>query len=164
MSHSGSRNFDTLWHLSAFMAFFVVLLSVINFFPRFCNGRNINQAISPISKYRRITYRQKEPSGCQKILWFTGFAPSAVSNASDLLKVALLSAKKRAPSLVPVLIYSGPNEHPLPQWFENRGGFVVHHNSSLIPFFEELPENRSSHFILRQGVYLRYEIPAVVNK
>ena len=102
MNHSGRPSSVTLWHLPAAVALTIVILSVVNFFPRF----------------GRITYRQNDiPSGCQKILWFTGFVASSAStpyDASDLLKVALLSAKKRAPSLVPVLIYSGPREHPLP--------------------------------------------------
>ena len=138
----------------------------MNSFPRFRNYRTTKEAVS---KYLRITHSQSDiPSGCQKILWFTGFVASSAStpyDASDLLKVALLSAKKRAPSLVPVLIYSGPREHPVPQWFEDRGGFVVHHNSSLIQFFEEIPKNKSSVLIEHQGVYLaRFEIPAVMNK
>ena len=149
MNHSGRPSSVTLWHLPAVVALTIVILSVVNFFPRF----------------GRITYRQNDiPSGCQKILWFTGVAAREKHDASDLLKVALLSAKKRAPSLVPVLIYSGPREHPVPQWFEDRGGFVVHHNLSLIQFFEEIPKNKSSDLIKVQGAYLRLEIPVVMNR
>jgi hypothetical protein len=146
MNHSGRPSSVTLWHLPAVVALTIVILS---FFPSI-----------------RQNYLQTERHSlrCQKILWFTGVAAREKHDASDLLKVALLSAKKRAPSLVPVLIYDGPNEHPLPQWFSNRGGFVVHHNSSLIPFFEELPKNISSNLIKHQGAYLRLEIPVVMNR
>ena len=142
-------------------------LSDINCFPRFGNyltTATTNHAIFRVSKHGKLPQTERHSLRCQKILWFTGVAAREKHDASDLLKVALLSAKKRAPSLVPVLIYDGPNEHPLPQWFSNRGGFVVHHNSSLIPFFEELPKNISSNLIKHQGAYLRLEIPVVMNR
>lgn len=47
-------------------------------------------------------------------------------------KVALLSAKKYAPSVVPVMLYPG-NYNKYMQWFEQEGGLAFHHRTSLLP-------------------------------
>ena len=47
-------------------------------------------------------------------------------------KVALLSAKKYAPSVVPIMLYPG-NYNAYMKWFEQEGGLAFHHRTSLLP-------------------------------
>ncbi len=53
-----------------------------------------------------------------------------LANPYRFIQVALLSAKKQAPSLIPYLIFDGaPNE--LTAWFERNGGHVIFHSLSF---------------------------------
>ena len=46
--------------------------------------------------------------------------------------MALLSAKKYAPSVVPIMLYPG-NYNAYMKWFEQEGGLAFHHRTSLLP-------------------------------
>ena len=70
---------------------------------------------------------------------------------NSYLKVAMLSAKENAPSLIPVLIYSGAASVST-AWFEGQGGTVIFHD---VPFYTDLPEIQKP----ASGAYLRLEIP-----
>lgn len=54
-------------------------------------------------------------------------------------KVALLSARKRSPNLVPVLIFGGTQNAASPEaldhikWFKKHGGTLYHHNLTFGP-------------------------------
>ena len=71
------------------------------------------------------------------------------------LRVALLSAKENAPSLVPILIYSGAASVTT-AWFERQGGTVIFHD---VPFYTDLPEIQKP----SSGAYLRLEIPNLMS-
>ena len=43
-----------------------------------------------------------------------------------------MSAKKYAPSVVPVMLYPG-NYNAYMKWFEQEGGLAFHHRTSLLP-------------------------------
>ena len=88
---------------------------------------------------------------CKRVIWFMGLRSSEDSDYNIYLKVALLSAKENAPSLIPVLIYSGA-AGVATAWFERQGGTVLFHD---LPFFDDLPEVQKP----SSGAYLRLEIP-----
>lgn len=53
------------------------------------------------------------PPTCKRVLWFTSLSlphheALNTTDYTDYLQVALLSALRNAPSLVPVLVYDGP--------------------------------------------------------
>ena len=73
------------------------------------------------------------------------------------IRVALLSAREKAPSLVPYLIYSGP-ANTMTAWFEQHGGTVIFHDLS---FFADLREDMKSH---ASGPYLRLDVPSITSK
>lgn len=75
-----------------------------------------------------------EDSRCRKLLWFTGIAGKTAADRMSYLQVSVLSAREHAPSLVPVLIYSGEQD-VLTKWFEQQGGYVVFHTLSFLDAF-----------------------------
>ena len=77
------------------------------------------------------------------------------SDYFEYVKVALLSARHKAPSLMPYLIYSGA-ANALTAWFELHGGEVLFHDLS---FFTHLREDVKSH---GSGPFLRLDIPSLV--
>jgi len=60
--------------------------------------------------------------------------------------VALLSAKKYAPSVVPIMLYPG-NYNAYMKWFEQEGGLAFHHRTSLLPRWQvrEGPRDQGAH-------------------
>lgn len=59
----------------------------------------------------------------------TIYTPTA-HNTHRYLQVALLSARKAAPSLIPYLVFDGaPNE--VTAWFERQGGRVILHELTI---------------------------------
>lgn len=70
------------------------------------------------------------------------------------LQAALLSAREHAPSLVPLLIYSGAGSggqggDNVTAWFEANGGHVVHHTLSFLPDFQRQPNATWRELLLR---------------
>ena len=59
-------------------------------------------------------------------------------------KVALLSAKKHAPSLLPVLLFPGSRSAFI-RWFEQQGGLAFHHRTSLLPRWQVSAHGVGSH-------------------
>ena len=84
-----------------------------------------------------------------------GLRASEDSDYSEYVKVALLSARHNAPSLVPHLIYSGA-ANSMTAWFELHGGEVLFHDLS---FFTRLRQDLKSH---GSGAFLRLDIPIIV--
>ena len=98
-----------------------------------------------------LVVRAGDGRACKRVIWFMGLRSSEESDYNLYLKVALLSAKENAPSLIPVLIYSGAAGAST-AWFERQGGTVIFHD---LPFFDDLPEEQKPN----SGAYLRLEIP-----
>ena len=84
-----------------------------------------------------------------------GLRASEDSDYFEYVKVALLSARHSAPSLVPYLIYSGA-ANAMTAWFELHGGEVLFHDLS---FFDHLREDLKTD---GSGPFLRLDIPSVV--
>ena len=96
---------------------------------------------------------------CKQIRWFMGLRASDTSDYFEYVKVALLSARQRAPSLIPYLIYSGaPNK--MTAWFELNGGTIVPHDLSFIQDFQ-VPGARED-LKSMSGAYLRLDVPSIV--
>ena len=91
---------------------------------------------------------------CKSVLWFMGIRAS-LDDGYENLKVALLTAKAHAPSLVPCLIWSGAAS-PVTGWFERQGGRVFFHD---LTFHAELPMELDS----EAGAYLRLDVPLILN-
>ena len=60
---------------------------------------------------------------------------STITKASlhTAVQVAILSAQKHAPNLLPVLLYPGTRPNRLTEWFASHGGLVFQHKSVLLP-------------------------------
>jgi hypothetical protein len=71
------------------------------------------------------------------------------------MQVALMSARDRAPSLVPVLMFSGPEDHPMPRLFRALGGHVVPHTLSFIEAMQREPQDRSNFLLKLQGTWMK---------
>lgn len=81
---------------------------------------------------------QEQKGGCRRVLWFMALYTGASLDADYVahLKVAIMSAKKNAPSLVPhVLVDGGPG--PVTSWLEAAGVAVIHHELSIYGLLEE---------------------------
>ena len=55
------------------------------------------------------------------------------ASAALAVQVAVLSAQKHAPDLLPVLLYPSTRPSRLTEWFEAQGGLVFRHRSVLLP-------------------------------
>ncbi|PSC70643.1 Glycosyl transferase family 8 [Micractinium conductrix] len=105
-------------------------------------------------------------SGCQRMLWFTAIGGGDMSvEYQDYVKVALLSARQHAPSLLPVLIHSG-SPTDLTRWWQSFGGLAVHHRLSFLHAFEAgmPPGRRRNAMIAHEGVWLRLDVPMVMDE
>ena len=83
-----------------------------------------------------------------------GIRAAADSEYFEYARVAVLSARRDAPSLVPYLIFTGaPNEFTA--WFEEYGGgTVLFHDLSIMDQFFSNPE-----LVEQSGTFLRLDIP-----
>ena len=94
-------------------------------------------------------------NGCKKVIWFMTLRGSEDQSYNDYVKAALISAKQRAPSLLPHLLWFGAPS-PMTAWFELHGGPVIFKDLS---FYSSLPEHYRGPWC---GTYLRYELPDVM--
>ena len=102
--------------------------------------------------------------GCKKLMWFTTIGGSGGVTYKKYIRVALTSAKERAPSLVPHLIYSGEKDEHLLEWYKHNGGTVHHHNLS---FYDKLQATvkagkQPASWLTQHGAYLRMDIPLIM--
>ena len=99
--------------------------------------------------------RDPTPDTCQKLLWFTCLGGAAATpdynHYIKFLKVAVLSAKRHAPSLVPVLMYGG-EPGPVTQWSTEQGGTVVYHTLSFLPELQKVANESWSAKLVRMQV------------
>lgn len=72
---------------------------------------------------------------CQRLLWFVAMGGRVAPDRLPYYRAALLSARRHAPSLVPVLIYSGEGGEFI-DWVRANGAHVVNHTLSFLPLFE----------------------------
>lgn len=83
------------------------------------------------------------------------------------LKVAVLSARSKAPDLVPIVIITGGKaaaEIPLKEWLQNHGAYVIRHRLSFHRDMEKLakdPKWAFSQNVL--GSWLRVDLPIVMS-
>ena len=61
--------------------------------------------------------------------------PAPPRRPQDNLRAALLSARAHAPSLVPLLIYTGP-PNAFTRWWEGNGGHIAPHTLSFLDRLE----------------------------
>ena len=106
--------------------------------------------------------------GCKKMMWFTTLGVRGDGTLQDTYAAfvvpALLSALRQAPSLVPHLIYDGPGNPPIVQWWKAMGGVVHYHH---LEFYDMLKgvSNGVHHpvgFIDLASAFLRFDIPLVL--
>ena len=82
-------------------------------------------------------------------------APTALVS-SFAGQVALLSAMRNAPSLVPILLYPG-KETSFVRWFEKSGGVAFPHSSSLRPRWQVIVAHH-----VHEGPYNAHTIQEIV--
>lgn len=116
-------------------------------------------------------------TGCGKVLWlmglqmrtFSGAAAFYVANNTeyvDALKAAILSGRNEAPSLVPVVIFTGSHsaeQMALKRWLHRHGSVGITHNLSFqhdMNMLSRDPEWGFSQYIL--GSWLRVDLPSVL--
>lgn len=85
-------------------------------------------------------------------------------NYAEFVKVAILSAKNRAPSLDPYCLYDGP-EDDFCKWMTNKGVKVIHHRISFYDTFNTSEKSKEQWFMkIATGAYLRVDIPLILQK
>jgi hypothetical protein len=93
---------------------------------------------------------------CQRLLWFTCLGGRAADDPDSrylqFLKAAVLSARRHAPSLVPVLIYGGQQPDLVTRWFAEQGGTVVYHTLSFLPDLQRAGNESWSAKLVRMQV------------
>ena len=116
-------------------------------------------------------------AGCGKVLWLMGFQMKTPSGAAafyvannteyvDALKAAILSGRKVAPALVPVVIFTGPHsadQKALEGWLYRHRSIGITHNLSFQHDMDMLrhdPVWDFSQYIL--GSWLRVDLPNVL--
>ena len=123
-------------------------------------------------------FLRKFDKSCTSLLWLVGFQTKADEGGEvfyladnkdyvDHLKVAILSARKNAPSLVPVIVFTGGmnGNAALVSWIESHGGYVMHHTISFVKDLKVLssdPEYRYSQNLW--GSWLRVDIVAIMSR
>jgi hypothetical protein len=101
--------------------------------------------------------------GCKKVLWFTAIGGSG-DHYKKYIRVAMMSKKQHAPSLVPHLIYSGTKDEHFLNWYTDNGGTVHHHNLS---FYDKLEASvkagkHDAGWLTQHGAYLRMDLPLIL--
>ena len=85
----------------------------------------------------------------------------------EALKVAILSAREHAPSLLPIVVITGPVSSEgaaLSNWLHRHNSLTVHHDLSFRHDMEKLrkdPEYAFSEHV--QGSWLRVDLPSVLS-
>ena len=116
--------------------------------------------------------------GCTKLLWFVGFQTKSEKGGDvfyladsneyvEHLKVAIISAKAKAPSLVPVVVLTGDNRDNsnLTDWVEKHGGYVVQHKLSFYNELKALSSDPEWSFSQNLwGSWLRVDIRAIMSR
>ena len=115
--------------------------------------------------------------GCVKLLWLVGFQLKTYSGQDafymaktteyvDALKVAVLSATEYAPSLLPLVVLTGPKSaegRALRSWLHRHGSLTIHHDLSFQHDMDSLrkdPQWSFSENVL--GSWLRVDLPNVL--
>ena len=100
---------------------------------------------------------------------FSGAAAFYVANNTeyvDALKAAIISGRREAPSLVPVVVFTGPKsaeQTALERWLQRHGSVGITHNLSFQHDMDMLsldPEWSFSQYLL--GSWLRVDLPNVL--
>lgn len=113
---------------------------------------------------------------CNKVLWLVGFQTKSEEGGEvfyladnneyvDHLKVAILSAKAKAPSLIPVIVLTGDTRgnSKLNDWIEKQGGYVVHHRLSFYNDMKVLSSDPEWSFSQNLwGSWLRVDIRTIM--
>ena len=117
-------------------------------------------------------------AGCKRLLWLVGFQ-FKVSSGADVfyvadnaeyiraLKVAVLSARHKAPALLPVIVVTGPEpaaQTKFFKWLLRQGAHVISHSLSFQGSMGALGDDSqwafSQHIL---GSWLRVDMPHVLN-
>ncbi|PSC71923.1 Eukaryotic translation initiation factor 3 subunit B [Micractinium conductrix] len=97
-------------------------------------------------------------AGCQRLLWFMTIGtkdPNWVEEYGSYVKAALLSARRHAPSLVPVLLVTSAGPTELGTWFGQLGGLALLHHLSFLPLMPR--EADPARTLVLEGVFLRLD-------
>lgn len=91
-------------------------------------------------------------TGCQRLLWFTALGRVHTEDQRQQLQAALLSARRHAPSLAPVLVFGGEADAELAAWYAANGGHVLQHRLSFLDRMKAQPEGELRQRLLRHEV------------
>lgn len=106
--------------------------------------------------------------GCKKLLWFTAIGGAGGSEKLDIykkyVKAAMVSAVENAPSLVPNLVYDGPND-TFVKWFTGAGGRVHNHKLSFYDKLQALVDSneKTKAWLGMYGAFLRMDLPFIMS-
>lgn len=105
----------------------------------------------------------RAPEGCKRLLWFMGLSEERQEMNEvfwNQLVVTMLSARERAPSLQPIIVWlSQPNSHT--EWFERMGGIVLYHRLTFLDKMEAAVAQgtQSTNWLRFSGAYARLDAP-----
>jgi hypothetical protein len=123
-------------------------------------------------------FLRKFDESCTSLLWLVGFQNKADGGGEvfyladsndyvDHLKVAILSARKNAPALVPVIVFTGAmsGNAALVSWIESNGGYVMHHKISFVRELKLLASDPKYKYSKNLwGSWLRIDIVAIMSQ
>ena len=124
-----------------------------------------------------ISLREYDRS-CKKVLWLVGFQVAAEEGGEvyylahnddyvEHLKVAIVSARLNAPSLVPVIVLTGGTKgsSKLVSWIQRHGGYVLQHRISFYKQLKLLSKDPEWSFSQNLwGSWLRVDIAAIMSQ
>ncbi len=124
------------------------------------------------------TFLRKFDQSCTSLLWLVGFQTKAegggevfyLADSSDYvdhLKVAIISAQRNAPSLVPIIVFTGSmrGNAPLVAWIEQHGGYALHHSLTFVNDLKRLSSDpKYSYSQNLWGSWLRVDIVAIMSR
>ena len=124
------------------------------------------------------SFLRKFDKSCTNILWLVGFQTKAEDGGEvfyladnneyvQYLKVAILSAQRNAPSLIPVIVFTGgrTGNSELTVWIEEHGGYVLNHKLSFYKELKVLSSDPKWSFSQNLwGSWLRVDIAAIMSQ
>lgn len=135
-----------------------IIIPSLLFLPRLCH-----------STTPHITLHKQHQ--CQKLLWLSGIQLSDdegsmahyIANSSTYVEaymVALQTAAKHAPSVIPILAVQGPIPYAFQATIKALGGHVVPHRLSFLDTLRRHKPNIATGLL---GSYLRIDVAQIIN-
>eukprot|EP01025_Chloroclados_australasicus_P060733 TRINITY_DN782_c0_g2_i3.p1 TRINITY_DN782_c0_g2~~TRINITY_DN782_c0_g2_i3.p1 ORF type:complete len:395 (+),score=-4.53 TRINITY_DN782_c0_g2_i3:73-1185(+) len=124
--------------LCAYLAFFLIIISLSTLiitsvvYLQFFQMEPQPLLIHFKNQQHQSTRQQLPSRECKRILWVMGMVWDYKNfDSINRIKYAVISHKLRAPSLLPMLMFKGPEAHPFVSWLQTNGVIVCNIKNSI---------------------------------